>query len=107
MCRLPFCGPVVSLSHCSILNAPLLGFLVQEVTTALVQLQREESAAAATAAAAGGSTDQQQQQQQEASSAGAAGGGGGAVSAAEQRVRDLVDKACYLVRTSQTLNPSE
>jgi hypothetical protein len=29
------------------------------------------------------------------------------VSPAEQRVRDLVDKYCYLVRTSQTLNPSE
>lgn len=66
----------------------------------MVQLQREESAAAATAP--NGTNAQQQQQQQEASSPGVA-----AVSPAEQRVRDLVDKYCYLVRTSQTLNPSK
>jgi hypothetical protein len=71
--------------------------LLQEVTSALVQLQREESAAAATAP--GGSNAQQQQH--EASSPESA-----VVSPAEQRVRDLVDKYCYLVRTSQTLNPS-
>jgi hypothetical protein len=89
----------------------------QEVTSALVQLQREESAAAASAPPAapaptgsGGSKAQQQQQQQqaahEASSPAAAGAAAAVVSPAEQRVRDLVDKYCYLVRISQTLNPS-
>lgn len=63
----------------------------------MVQLQREESAAAATTS--GGSTEQQQQE--------AVSGAAAVVSPADQRVRDLVDKACYLVRTSQTLNPSE
>jgi hypothetical protein len=76
-----------------------LSYLIalQEVTSALVQLQREESAAAATAS--GGSTEQQQEA--------VSGAAAAVVSPAEQRVRDLVDKACYLVRTSQTLNPSE